>query len=339
VDAYLAEIRIFPYSFVPAGWLACDGQLLAISAYPLLYAVVGTRYGGDGVTTFALPDLRGRSVVHPGNDVAEGSSGGTTTHALTSAELPSHAHAARASSAAADTAEPGAASFATTEQPHYGAAPQVALAPGAVASQGNGQPHDNMPPYLATTYAICVDGLDPRGSAAEAAPVIGEVRVFAGGFTPEGWARCDGQTLPIAQNQALSSLLGVTYGGNGQTQFAVPDLRGASPVHVGARYPLGQRGGAASVVLTSAQMPMHTHVLRAAAAGTGGTTGNPSGGVFAVAQRGRARELLYRSGGSTDVTMGGVVAPAGGGQAHPNRSPYLAMTMIIALTGIYPSRP
>lgn len=344
MDAYLAEIRLFPYQFVPEGWLACDGQLLAISQHEALHQVIGSTYGGDGVTTFALPDLRGRSAVHPGAGIPQASSGGSATHTLTTAELPAHTHEIRASSAAADDAEPGGASFAATDRPHYGPANQVVLAEGVLApSSGGGQPHDNMPPHLVLVHAISVDGMLPSGTR-EHLPFVGEVRMFAGGFAPEGWAVCDGQTLPIMQNQALFSLLGNTYGGDGTSVFALPDLRGASPVHTGQRpggqgYALGQRGGAATVTLTQEQLPQHGHTLRAAAAGTRGTTGNPSGAGFAVAQQGRARELLYRSDGTTDVTMGAAVSPVGGGQPHPNRSPYLAITMIIALEGVYPTRP
>lgn len=343
MDAYLAEIRLLPYQFVPQGWLPCDGRQLAITDYPTLYQVIGTVYGGDGSTTFALPDLRGRSAVHPGAGIAHASSGGSATHTLTTAELPQHTHTIRGTSAPGDVAEPGGASFATTDRPHYGTANQVALPEGALVSQGTtGQPHENMPPYLVLTYAICVAGMLPAG-APDYPPLLGEVRMFAGGFAPEGWAACDGQTIPLMQNQALFSLLGVTYGGDGVTTFGLPDLRGASPVHAGrstsgTTYVPGQRGGAASVVLTQAQMPQHTHILRAAPAGTRGTTGNPSDASFAVAQQGRARELLYRRDGVADVAMSAAVGAAGGGQPHPNRSPYLAITMIIALEGIYPTR-
>ncbi|WP_454050625.1 phage tail protein [Cellulomonas sp. Marseille-Q8402] len=344
MDAYLAEIRLLPYTYVPLGWLACDGQLLRIVDHPTLFQVIGTTYGGDGTETFALPDLRGRSAVHPGAGIPHASSGGSATHTLTTAELPSHTHQVRASSAPADAAEPGGAAFATTDRPHYGAANQVALPDGVLAPAGGGdQPHDNMPPHLVLTYAICVDGMYPSGTP-EYPPFVGEVRMFAGRFAPEGWAVCDGQTLPIQQNTTLYSLLGNTYGGDGMSSFAVPDLRGASPVHTGRSvtgqtYAPGQRGGAAEVTLTQAQIPQHGHTLRAAPAGTRGTTGNPSGASFAVAQQGRARELLYRADGVADVTMNAAVGPAGGGQPHPNRSPYLAITMIIALEGIYPTRP
>lgn len=344
MDAYLAEIRLFPYQFVPQGWLSCDGQVLAIGDHPQLYQVIGTTYGGDGVQTFRLPDLRGRSAVHPGPGIPHASSGGAAAHTLTVAEVPVHTHQIRGSSSAADDAEPGGAAFATTDRPHYGPANQVVLAEGVIAPDAGGdQPHDNMPPHLVLTYAICVQGVYPSG-APEYPPILGEVRMFAGGFAPEGWAVCDGQVLPIMQNQALFSLLGTTYGGDGASVFALPDLRGASPVHAGQHpggdtYVPGQRGGAATVTLTQAQIPQHSHTLRAAPAGTRGTTGNPSGASFAVAQQGRARELLYRSDGVVDVTMGATVAPAGGGQPHPNRSPYLAITMIVALEGIFPMRP
>ena len=167
-------------------------------------------------------------------------------------------------------------------------------------------------------------------------PFVGEVMMFAGNFAPQGWADCNGQLLPISQNDALFSLIGTTYGGDGIQTFALPDLRGRTPVHAGSgpgmsTRTLGETGGSESVTLSAAQMPSHTHTLRAAAAASTGTPG----GAVALAQTSGAK--VYRA-PSNPVTMGNGLASAGGGQPHDNRQPYLGVRFIMALEGIYPSR-
>ncbi len=166
-------------------------------------------------------------------------------------------------------------------------------------------------------------------------PFIGEIRMFGGNFAPRGWAFCNGQTIPIAQNTALFSLLGTTYGGDGRSTFALPDLRGRMPMQHGngpglTPRVLGQADGAPTHTLTSAEMPAHGHPLNAAAAGT---TGTPGASV-ALASGVKA----YRSPASSPVSMAAGLAPTGGGQAHENRQPYLGVTFIIATQGIFPAR-
>lgn len=167
-------------------------------------------------------------------------------------------------------------------------------------------------------------------------PFVGEVMMFAGNFAPQGWADCNGQLLPISQNDALFSLIGTTYGGDGIQTFALPDLRGRTPVHAGSgpgmsTRTLGETGGSESVTLSAAQMPSHTHTLRAAAAASTGTPGS----TVALAQTSGAK--VYRA-PSNPATMGNGLASAGGGQPHDNRQPYLGVRFIMALEGIYPSR-
>ncbi|MFI5913154.1 phage tail protein [Dactylosporangium sp. NPDC051541] len=158
---------------------------------------------------------------------------------------------------------------------------------------------------------------------------LGEIRLLTANYAPNGWALCNGQLLAIAQNQALFAILGTTYGGDGVTTFALPDLRCRLPVHFGQSYVSGQRGGTETVTLTAAQMPAHTHVPRAAATGTQNA---PTGNVWAPLTGGYAA--------SADTTLAAVcVASAGGGQPHDNLPPYLTLTFIVALTGIFPPRP
>jgi len=166
-----------------------------------------------------------------------------------------------------------------------------------------------------------------------ATPFLGEVKMFAFGFAPKNWAFCNGQLMSISQNQALFALLGTTYGGNGVQTFALPNLQGAVPLHMGVllgnNYVEGQTGGAPSVTLASNQIG-HGHLVSATAT----ATTNTAAGNFPAAAAGD----IYGS-GTPDTTMNpAVVNSAGGSQAHNNLQPYLVVNFVIALTGIFPSR-
>ena len=161
-------------------------------------------------------------------------------------------------------------------------------------------------------------------------PFLGEIRMFGGNFAPAGWATCDGQLLSIDQNAALFSLIGTIYGGNGQTTFALPDLRGRLPMHTSTTHALGEKGGEASHTLILPELPAHTH--QANGTGASGTTVSPAGAQW-------AGTVGAHYAGSAQVAMAGAaVQPAGGGQPHENRPPFLTLSFVIALTGIYPSR-
>ena len=169
-------------------------------------------------------------------------------------------------------------------------------------------------------------------------PFVAEIRIFAGNFAPRGWAFCNGQVMPIAQNTALFSLLGTTYGGNGQNTFALPDLQGRFPMMPGqgpglSLRDLGDQGRSATVTLLPSEIPKHGHALQATAAGTPGT---PSGAVIAAATGG---PLVYGAPGDPVPMADPTLGAAGSNQPHPNRQPYLALSFIIALQGIYPPRP
>jgi microcystin-dependent protein len=173
-------------------------------------------------------------------------------------------------------------------------------------------------------------------------PFLGEIKMVGFNFAPQGWALCDGSVLSIQQNTALFSLLGTTYGGNGTTNFALPDLRGRVPVHQGdgpstSPYMLGQQGGAETVVLTTAQMPTHSHALAANSA-TGSAT-SPIGGFIASEIDSNIGAVSAFSPSSNGSMNAGAVAASGGSQAHNNLQPYLCVNFIIALQGIFPPRP
>ena len=161
-------------------------------------------------------------------------------------------------------------------------------------------------------------------------PFLAEIRIMAFTYPPRGWAFTNGQLLPINQNQALFALLGTTYGGNGQTNFALPDFRGRTPIHFGDGHTLGEAAGAPAVTLTMQQMPAHTHFLQGTTAAAG--TANPSGAVLAPANN------LYQAPSNLATMNPGSVTNTGGSQPHENMQPYLTLSFCIALQGIFPSR-
>jgi microcystin-dependent protein len=170
-------------------------------------------------------------------------------------------------------------------------------------------------------------------------PFIAEIRIFAGNFAPRNWAFCNGQLLPIAQNTALFSLIGTTYGGDGRTTTALPNMQGRAPMHPGSgpgltSRRLGERGGTETVTLTESQMPQHTHSLMAANVPA---SANAPSNTTALARS--AAGSAYYQGGTADATLDtGALLATGGGQQHNNLQPFLTINFIIALQGLYPSR-
>jgi microcystin-dependent protein len=164
-------------------------------------------------------------------------------------------------------------------------------------------------------------------------PFIGEVRLMGFGYPPKGWALCNGQLLPINQNQALFSILGTTYGGNGQTTFALPNLQGRVPTHTGNGLALGETGGEAAHTLSSAEIPAHQHAVTGSSEPA--TSGVPGGGVVLAASVGAP---AYAPPSNLVAMDPGSVQSVGGGQAHENRQPFLTVSFCIALVGIFPSQ-
>ena len=171
-------------------------------------------------------------------------------------------------------------------------------------------------------------------------PFVAEIRIFAGNFAPRGWTFCDGQLLPIDQNTALFSLVGTTYGGDGRTTVGLPNLQGRAPMHPGSgpgltARRLGQKAGTDTVTLTESQIPSHSHTLRGTvAAATPGALSHQSSFGRTSGRTG------YQSSATVSLVdlASAAVSTAGGGQAHANTQPYLALNFILALVGVYPSR-
>jgi microcystin-dependent protein len=164
-----------------------------------------------------------------------------------------------------------------------------------------------------------------------AQPYVGEIRMFAGNFAPAGWMFCEGQLLPISENETLFQLIGTTYGGDGQSTFALPDLRGRLPIHQGNGFTLAETGGAEEVTLTVNQIPAHSHPLLATS-GLGNDP-NPAGSVLGES----SIASLYQAAAPSSAMAAQAIGSTGGSQPHTNFQPYLCVDYIISLFGIFPS--
>jgi microcystin-dependent protein len=169
-------------------------------------------------------------------------------------------------------------------------------------------------------------------------PYVGEIRMFGGSFAPDGWDFCNGQLIPISENDTLFNLIGTTYGGDGQETFALPDLRGRIPIHAGQgpsisqNYQLGQNGGAEAVVLTTQQIPVHNHALLAST--DPANTPNPGGNVLSAPV---TATPFFQAAPNIPMNSG-ILAPQGGSQPHDNMMPFLCISFIISKFGIFPSQ-
>jgi microcystin-dependent protein len=171
-------------------------------------------------------------------------------------------------------------------------------------------------------------------------PFVAEIRIFPFNFPPKGWAFCDGQLMPISQNTALFSLLGTTYGGDGKSTFALPNMQGNVPMHPGqgpglSLHDLGETSGSETVTLLQSEMPAHSHSLMASS--TSSSKPNPSGNALARVQSG-ATPYVPSAGAPLVNFAGAALSPAGGGQPHNNMQPYLTLSFCIALQGVFPPR-
>lgn len=164
-------------------------------------------------------------------------------------------------------------------------------------------------------------------------PYVGEIRLFAGNFAPSGWNFCDGSLLSISEYSTIFNLIGTTYGGDGQTTFAVPDLRGRVPLHVGGGYVIGQLGGEQTVTVTTNQIPAHTHVPLAASGGSNNPSDSPTNNYWSEWTGGQ-----YASTAPSVNMDPSAIGQAGGSQPHDNMVPYVAISYIISLFGVYPSQ-
>ena len=162
-------------------------------------------------------------------------------------------------------------------------------------------------------------------------PYVGEIRMFGGNFAPAGWSFCDGQLMPISQNDVLFTIIGTTYGGDGQETFALPNLQSRVPMHAGNGFTLGQAAGTESVTLTTQQIPIHNHALIVTTAG--GSSSSPTGNILAQSPAIK----MYLGAAPTVALNAQTVTPTGGSQPHENMQPFLVISFIISLFGRFPS--
>jgi microcystin-dependent protein len=250
---FLGEVRLFAGNFAPAGWAFCQGQLLSLADNTSLYSVFGATYGGDGATNFAVPDLRARTAIGAGSGPGlsswvVGQNNGFALLTLTTIEIPAHTH----SLPPPDT---------------------------VTGSAGGGQARQNLQPSLSLSYLVAVAGQYPlSGGQVVFERFLGQIMLFAGSYFVGGSSFASGQLLSINQNQALYSLVGTNYGGDGQTMFALPDLRSRVPMGTGqgagSAWSLGQQTGVETVTMTEVQMPAHQHTVPSLGIMTGFTGSN-----------------------------------------------------------------
>jgi len=340
-DPVRGEITWFGGNFAIRNTALCDGQLLPIGSNQELFALLGTVFGGDGRTTFGLPDMRGRMPLDDGSGPglaprSLGQKSGSETVTLTSIQTASHTHTLMASSELGESTEPQGNVLHTGQHPflhrmYRGSGTLTNMDTASIADTGVSGKHNNIPPFLAINCLINLLGTFPSRNADSGAPFLGEIRWVGYTFAPQGWAQCNGQILPIIGNEDLHSILGTTYGGDGTTNFALPDMRGRMPMHDNDS--VGLKDGLESVTLSVNEIPSHTHQLRGTTA-SGDGSGEPSGRLLATGTHPYSQRI-YQS-NTLDINMGSQAIMNTGGQPHTNMPPFLTLNCIIAIAGISP---
>ncbi len=388
MEGFIGEIRMFAGDFAPKGWRFCDGSTIKIGSNHTLYSIIANYYyGGNGTSTFALPDLRGRVPVGALKEpslasIKLGEQGGEENNVLDFFEMPVHAHSAlttgnatiNVSATSGTNSLPaegnsiaamvtGSGRTVTTVNAFNNSTPNIPLnvlsvgvgANMTVNKAGGNQAHSNMQPSIALQYIICVNGNWPIIEG-----TLSEIRLFGGNNAPENWAKCEGQLLSINENQALFSLLDTTYGGDGQTTFALPDLRARTALASGRsrpdkNYTLGEMGGTEEVGLTSHNLPQHNHPttvdtnprLIVSVSSANGNVSVPAEGSTIAAANVGGRAPAPASGfnaatPNTPLNAGSLsfhptdYQLAGGINTHNNMQPYLGLNYIICVGGSYP---
>ncbi|MBB5753922.1 phage tail protein [Prosthecomicrobium pneumaticum] len=372
MEPYIGEIRPFSFGSIPNGWLACDGAVLRIiEPYKALFALLGNRYGGDGVTTFGLPDLRGRVPVGASTtrDYSLAAVGGAADVTLAIDQLPSHDHALQVSMGLGNSASVRGTLYAAVPDQlgklyaPFGDKP-FPIDSDMLAPAGGGGPHSNMQPYLAISFCIAFTGDYPSPDRGEAGAVeardvsggghrpgtaavigfAGEIRLFARGYAPQGWLSCDGRLLDTARYAQLFALIGYTYGSAPDTtSFRIPDLAARVALGHGRQglndYPLGAAEGSPSIVLGSSGMPRHGHPFNVTHQPATSSFPDPDVG-FGDVEDGYSFyiDTAKPTSGSLDFSSLAVKS-SGGDVPHPNMMPFLCLKAILCPNGLSPDAP
>jgi microcystin-dependent protein len=347
-DSYLGEVRTAAFNITPVGWAACDGRVLQVRDYERLYRLVGSAFGGDGVDTFALPDLQGRIPICAGQgpgltNRTVGEKDGVEEVVLAERELPVHGHDFTALTDKATSRTAGGNLLASPDgiDLYVRDKPATEMNAQSLTPAGQGQAHANVQPYLVLNYIISLEGDDPTAGerfSGDPRPFLGEIRLTATEAANAAFVPCDGKLLQVSQNAALFSLISTTYGGNGQTTFAVPNLSDRTAMGMGTGSgltprDLGETGGDPAVALQLAQT-YHDHALLAA--NTPAELRSPTPDL-ALARSGAG--LAYRAETRSLQRMSDkALPPIGGGQPHNNVQPSLALEYMICVDGVFPNR-
>lgn len=356
--ACMGEIRLFAFDFAPQDWMFCDGKMLQISNNQYLFGLLGNRYGGDGINIFALPDMRGRVPVGVGRGKGLsknwklGEKFGEEEVRLTDDDLPSHNHGCIVSRDEGDRFTPENAFLSSVggELKIYRSekSETVFMHSDSISYTGitDNIPHNNMMPTMGLNYCICTKGTDPREEDAEEEPLMGEIKIFANNFAPDGFMKCDDSIMGIKEgnNLLLFALIQGTFGGDKLSTFNVPDLQGRVVAHRSKQTPLAKRKGSRDVDLTPIHMPSHNHYMQVSP--NEATESVLSDDVFpAIGNIGdglKRRYIdIYRNvKPSQEFKMNpAMLSSRGKGGKHENRQPYLALNYYICVYGKYPNRP
>jgi microcystin-dependent protein len=332
---YIGEIRLYAGATLPTGWLACDGSTLQVEDYLDLFAAIGAFYGGDGVKTFDLPDMRGRVPLGPGVDswgdsYQVGNTGGVESVQLLTQHLPSHTHSFNCATAAGTSPDPTGNLLATTPVGSmvYRNTKPTALMNSTAITGTSGAPHENRQPFLALNYMIATAALTDTA-------YMGELRIFPYLKVPTAWLPCSGQSLPVSGNSALFALLGTTFGGTGSTYFNLPDLTISCAIGVGQgtgltnNYILGESGGSAYVTLLAAQNAVHGHSMLAVSALVGNASSSEPGPTEGLAKSAGINAYGTATNTATMHPAALGSSPASGTEPHNNVMPSVAFCFCI----------
>lgn len=352
--ACMGEIKLFAFNFAPIDWKFCDGALLTTANNQHLASLLGSTYGGDGINTFALPDMRERVPIGIGRGEKLskywqlGEKFGEEKVRLTDGNLPSHSHCCYISNDEGNTDGPESSLLSSAKgeykiySPLENKSKMMYMHSDSITHTGENLPHENMMPSMALNYCICTNGIDPRGEE-EDEPFVGEIKIFANNFAPLGFMQCHGSQMSINDyNYPLFSLIQYTFGRFGNN-FSLPDLRGKVVAHRGAKLWFTESIGFEYAELTPLNTPSHNHYMKVSS--QRGTESVPLFDVVpAIGNIGSGFKIqeinIYCNDEKKTSKMSQIMLQAEGfDEKHENRQPYLALNYCICVDGNFPFHP